>query len=111
MSKRLLNKITGIVHDVPDDHWAVNDPDYEVVGVKAPTLQPDSILVTDPDVDPEPVWMQELPADFPHRDKLIADGYREIATVRLATDEELMAVAGKLTRASVRKIRKWLDEN
>jgi hypothetical protein len=50
MPKRLLNKITGIVHNVPDDHWAVNDPAYEVVGVNPPTLPPDSVLLVTPDV-------------------------------------------------------------
>jgi hypothetical protein len=110
MAKRLLNKITGIVHNVPDDHWAVNDPDFEVVGGQPPTLQPDSLLVTQPDVAVEPVWMPELPEGFPHREKLIAAGFSEIATVRLASDDEIMAAA-KITRAGIRKIHAWLDDN
>lgn len=29
--KRVRNKSTGWVHEVNDDHWALNHPDYEVL--------------------------------------------------------------------------------
>jgi hypothetical protein len=76
----LLNHRTGMVVDVPDDHWAIGHPDFEVVG--QPAAPHVASTVTD------------LPPDFPAREVLTSYGFTTIESLVGMTAGKLQGLKG-----------------
>jgi hypothetical protein len=84
MARWVLNKLTGMVHDVPEGHWSLTSADYEEVGPK--TSRP-------PEPSEEPSGTL-LPEDFPHRDVLASFGYDTYESLEGAPKGRLASLKG-----------------
>lgn len=80
MSRWVRNRLTGLVHDVPSDHWSLGSDDYEEVRYGAPPRSP---RVTGP-----------LPGDFPARAALAAHGFSTLQSLEGLTVAALQRLKG-----------------
>lgn len=73
-------------------------------------LRVPATVTPDPPPTPPPTNVAEpddLPADFPHREALTQAGYGALLLVRMASDDELLAIEG-IGKAKLKDIRAFV---
>jgi hypothetical protein len=95
----VLNKRTGFVMDVPDDHWCLTHADFTEVPNPYDAPAPADASAPLPDEA-----YVDLPAEFPSRDALAAHGYETIASLdglTLAALQRLKGIGPARARAVI----------